>query len=210
MLTKGQFFRYNTEWKAVCSTRNWKVNDEAARLAFHREHNLPDSRKDWNTRNHFDTFLAACKEAKGQRTGGSKRTDEDGERRRLVWRIKDDAKKAGLSPAYIAECARDLHVLGNWEDLDIDSLTNLMMTIHNRAGRKLGHDPRNVRHTAPRRQYVLDKVPRMFTPRRANKQATATTAPTGSPGDMIASDINAHWKNPEELIHALDPDNEPF
>lgn len=181
MLTGAQFGRYNREWPAVCAARDWEENDETARVEFHRANGLPDSRKDWNTRGHFDTFLAACKEAKGQRTGGSKRTDEDGQRRRLVWRIKDDAKKAGLDAAYIAECARDLHVLGNWQDLDLASLTNLMKTIHNRAGSKLGHDPRNVDHKPARRHYVLEKVPRMFTPRPATKPEPAAIVDDNQP-----------------------------
>jgi hypothetical protein len=35
-------------------------------------------------------------------------------------------------------------------------------------------------------------------------------APPGGTGDMIASDINAHWKDPDEMFHAIDPSNEPF
>jgi hypothetical protein len=192
MLTGAQFGRYNREWPAVCAAKGWDENDKAVQIDFHRALGLPDSRAHWNTRRDFDTFLGACKEAKGQRTGGQKRVDEDGERRRLVWRIKDDAKKAGLGPDYIIECARDLHVLGNWTDLDIDSLTNLMKTIHNRAGQKLGHDPRNVPHAG--RRYLLVKIPRMFTPRPAKNPAR------GLPADITLT----------EFAYSVDPDNEPF
>lgn len=177
MITKGQFFRHKTEWNEVCAVRGWSPNDDTVRLQFYRDNGLPESRSDWNTRGHFDTFLAACKEAKGIRTGGPQRTDDDGERRRLVWRITEDAKKAGLNRDYIVHLARDLHVLGNFEDLDLPSLQNLMRAIHNRAGKKLGRDTR----TRPaRRRYVLDAVPRMFShakeerhmPTRQRKPAT--------------------------------------
>ena len=128
----------------------------------------------------FDLFKAEClKLTSGQRNGGEPRVADDGQRRRLVWRIRDDAKKAGLSPEYIAEVARDLHVLGNWQDLDLPGLTNLMKTIHNRAGKKLGHDPRNVEHK--RRHYVLDKVPRMFRPQPAAKPAPAAIVDDNQP-----------------------------
>lgn len=183
MLTGRQFARYEAEWKSLCLLKKWDPKNKAAQEEFHRGLGLPASRRDWNTSSHFDRFLAACKEARGIPTGGQKRTDEDGERRRLVWRIKSDAQKAGLAPAYIIECARDLHVLGNWEDLDLESLTNLRDTIHNRAGKKLRKDTRNVR-TSPVRRYDLDPVPRMFTPRPVAAPAT----PRGTSPALVIDD----------------------
>jgi hypothetical protein len=158
---------YFTLWNRVMVEQGWyhlaSAEKDEKRRALHTQAGCPASSKDF-TNLHFDRFKSACMVIlTGKKDGGLPRVDDDGQRRRLVWRIKDDAKKAGLAPEYIVGLARDLAVLGNWEDLDLAGLTNLRNTIHNRAGRKLGHDPRNVRHV---RHYTMDAVPRMFEPRQ--------------------------------------------
>lgn len=168
---------YFTLWNRVMVEQGWyhlkAAEKDAKRRALHLQAGCPASSKEF-TNQHFNRFKTACEALiRGKNSAGKEKADADDARRQLVWRIKDDAKKAGLDAAYIVECARDLHVLGNWEDLDLDSLTNLRNTIHNRAGSKLGHDPRNVLHKSSHRKYVLDAVPRMFQPRPAAKPATA-------------------------------------
>jgi len=178
---------YFTLWNRVCVEQGWyhlsAAEKRSERMRLHLQagckyvggpkNGEPKSSKDF-TNADFDRYKAECQKLiAGLRHGGDPRVVDDGQRRRLVWRIKDDAKKAGLDAAYIAECARDLHVLGNWQDLDLDSLTNLMKTIHNRAGKKLGRDTRNVDHKPSRRHYVMDAVPRMFDPRPVTKHVTA-------------------------------------
>ena len=163
---------YFTLWNRVMVEKGWyhlpTAEKDSKRRALHAQAGCPDSSKAF-TNAHFDRFKAACLAViNGQNDPHT--ADEDGARRRLVWRIKSDAKKAGLDAAYIVAVAQDLSVLGNWEDLDIPGLTNLMHTIHNRAGAKCGHDTRNVPHV---RHYVLDKVPRMFEPRPVTKHVTA-------------------------------------
>jgi len=140
----------------------------AKRYALHIEAKCPESSTEF-TNQHFSRYKARCEALiAGKNDGGTQAVDADDARRRLIWRIKEDAKKAGLAPEYISEVAKDLAVLGNWEDLDLAGLENLMHTIHNRAGKKLGKDTRNVHTPAPRktRVYTMDAVPRMFTPAR--------------------------------------------
>jgi len=192
MLTPKQNDFYFTLWNQVCIEQGWyhlsAAEKRAHRLALHLHAGCiyaagdkkgePKSSKDF-TNADFDRYKAECQKLiTGQRNGGEPRVADDGQRRRLVWRIKDDAKKAGLDAAYIVAVARDLAVLGNWEDLDLPGLTNLMHTIHNRAGAKCGHDTRNVPHV---RHYVMDKVPRMFTPRPAAKPATVPVVDDNDP-----------------------------
>lgn len=194
---------YFTLWNRVMVQKNWhklstKERDQE-RYKIHAKAGCPQSSLKF-TNLHFNRFKSACEALlAGKNTGGNGKVDDDDARRRLVWRIKDDARKAGLAPEYIIECARDLHVLGTcWEDLDLDSLTNLMQTIHNRAGSKLGRDTRSLQHAAPRRRHALEAVPRMFTPRRADKPTTTT--PNGQTGDIVLG----------EFAYSPDPDNEPF
>lgn len=171
---------YFSLWNRVMVEQGWyhlpTAEKDSKRRALHvqagckKADGTAKSSKDF-TNADFDLYKAECmRQISGQRSGGEPRVADDGARRRLVWRIKSDAKKAGLDAAYIVSVARDLAVLGNWEDLDIPSLTNLMHTIHNRAGAKCGHDTRNIPHV---RHYVLDKVPRMFEPRPVTKHVTA-------------------------------------
>lgn len=172
-MTAKQTYYYFTLWNRVMVEMGW-YHDSAKekdlrRRALHVQAGctLADgtakSSKSFSNAD-FDRFITAANALLAHKnTGGQTKVDDDGARRRLVWRIKDDAKKAGLAPDYIIECARDLHVLGTcWEDLDLDSLTNLRNTIHDRASKKIGHDTRSVPHV---RHYVLDKVPKKFVPR---------------------------------------------
>ena len=157
---------YFTLWNRVMVEQGWyhlpTAEKDAKRRALHAQANCPESSKEF-TNQHFNRFKARCEAIlAGKNDGGTQIVDEKDAVRRLVWRIKDDAKKAGLSPEYIIDVARDIHVLGNWEDLDLESLTNLMRTIHNRAGKKVGHDTRSMQG-APR-HYVINKVPRQFVP----------------------------------------------
>ena len=163
-MSEKQRVFYFTLWNRVMVEKGWyhlpADEKDCKRRALHEQAGCPASSKAF-TNGHFDRFKSACLaiiEGKNDpHTAG-----EEGQRRRLVWRIKSDAKKAGLDNAYIAAVAQDLAVLGNWEDLDLPGLTNLMHTIHNRAGAKCGHDTRNVPHV---RHYTMDAVPRMFRPR---------------------------------------------
>ena len=165
MSPKQQVY-YFTLWNKVMVHEGWHklsaARKDEERYKIHAEVGCPDSSKDF-TNQHFNRFKARCEAIlAGKNDGGTQIVDEKDAVRRLVWRIKDDAKKAGLSPEYIIDVARDIHVLGNWEDLDLESLTNLMRTIHNRAGKIVGHDTRSMQ-AAPR-HYVINKVPRQFVP----------------------------------------------
>ena len=172
---------YFTLWNRVMVEKGWyhlpADEKRAKRLALHMQAGCidpkirePKSSKDFSNAD-FNRFKTHCEALlAGRNSAGPGKADADDARRRLVWRIKSDAKKAGLDAAYIVALARDLAVLGNWEDLDLPGLTNLRNAIHDRASSKLGHDTRNVRHV---RHYVLDKVPRMFEPRPVTKHVTA-------------------------------------
>lgn len=159
-MTAKQTALYWRMWAAVCSEFGWKNSDSERRHALHVQAGCPESMTKFNN-NSFDRFLAFVRSLLGQKNGGLDKSEVDGERKRLVWRIKADAKKGGIDDAYIVKVSRDLNVLGNWEDLALDDLKNLRDTIHNRAGKKIGRDTR----TKPRRQYVLDAVPRKFVSR---------------------------------------------
>lgn len=156
---------YFTLWNRVMVEQGWyhlpTADKDAKRRALHVQAGCPASSKAF-TNQHFNRFKIACEALiAGRNSCGPDKADDDDARRRLIWRIKDDARKARLDAAYIITVARDIHVLGNWEDLDMESLTNLRNTIHNRATKKTGHDTR----TGPkRRRYLLDAVPRQFVP----------------------------------------------
>jgi hypothetical protein len=137
MITKAQHGRHNTEWKLVCEEFGWKPNDDVHRLAFYREFRLPESRKDWSPRNDFDRFLKACLKIRGVKD------TRDRERERLVWRIRFDARAAGLEEAYLKKLSTDLTGLGCWDELSIPDLTNFRNAIHNRAQGKTKNENTN-------------------------------------------------------------------
>lgn len=164
-MSPKQHIYYFSLWNQVCVEQGWyhlsAAEKDTKRRALHLQAGCPASSKDF-TNQHFNRFKTACQALiAGRNSGGNEKADNDDARRRLVWRIKDDARKAKLDEAYIIALARDLHVLGNWQDLDLPALQNLRNTIHNRAGKKLGHDTR----TRKVRHYTLDAVPRMFAPK---------------------------------------------
>lgn len=140
-MTPAQKALYWRLWQRLCKARAWhtlpRQEQDAHRRALHQEAHCPPSSTDFKNRD-FDRFLATITaHLNNQNAPGLPRHDTDGQTRRLVWRIRHDATRAGLDEAYIRKIARDLHVLGNWEDLDLDSLENLRNTIHNRARKKL-------------------------------------------------------------------------
>ena len=186
-MSEKQRVFYFTLWNRVMVEKGWyhlpADEKDCKRRALHEQAGCPASSKAFTT-GHFDRFKSACL-ALIEGKNDPHTADEDGARRRLVWRIKADAKKAGLEAAYIVAVARDLAVLGNWEDLDLPGLTTLMHTIHNRAGAKCGHDTRNVPHV---RHYTMDAVPRMFAPKGAHDSSVQSGA----------------------SCHAIPDDNEPF
>ncbi len=165
MLSPGQIPLYWRLWSGVLAARGWQhlspAEKDLRRHEFHKSLGLPESMTGFNKRGHFDAYKAAAQRIiKGE--GPSAATaGEDGERKRLVWRIKEDAKLAGLDAAYIQKLAVDLYGLGAWQHLHLNDLTNLRNTIHDRAGTRLGSDTRTL---APRRAYVLDST-RKFTPK---------------------------------------------
>jgi len=137
MMTPRQRSFYFSLWNQVCVEQGWyhlpQAQKDAKRRALHAQAGCPASSKEFTNR-HFDAFRAHCAALlAGKKTGGAAVVEEAGERRRLVWRIKADAKRGGLADAYIRTLARGLCGLGAWEDLDLASLTNLRATIHNRA-----------------------------------------------------------------------------
>jgi hypothetical protein len=133
-------------WSRLSKTLGWhtlpSTTRDTLRRQLHTQAGCPPSSKDFNNR-HLDRYITYTNALiHDHNDPGTPRTDDDGHRRRLIWRIQTDATLANLDEAYIRHLARDLHVLGNWQDLDLESLENLRNTIHNRATTKLGHDPR--------------------------------------------------------------------
>lgn len=62
---------------------------------------------------------------------------DDGERRRLIYRIEQDAKRAGFGDAYMNTIVRDMEDAGaDWRALPLPALENLRDTVANRARRK--------------------------------------------------------------------------
>jgi hypothetical protein len=180
MLSPKQKGIYWSLWSGVLKARNWQhlsSNErDLRRYAFHRENDLPESMTAFNRRDHFDTFKAACERViKGE--GPSATTAaEDGERKRLIWRIREDAKAAGLDPAYLAKLSTDLTGLACWDELAIDDLTNFRDAIHNRASTRLGQDTR----TVTRRRMTLDPD-KKFTPAPQPEPAYAHADPDNEP-----------------------------
>lgn len=146
-MTDRQKFFYFGLWNSVVVEQGWcdlsAAEKTRKRRAMHARAGCPESSKSFTNRD-FDRFKALCEAIiAGKNFTGCAKADADGARRSFVWRIKTDAKKSGLAPEYITAIARDLYALGNWEDLDLASLKKLMLTIHNRAGAKLGKDTRS-------------------------------------------------------------------
>lgn len=68
---------------------------------------------------------------------------EDGQRRRLLHRIRLDLGGAGFFESYAAQLSRSLFDRADWTALPIPQLTQLRDTIHNRAR---AHTRRSIAH----------------------------------------------------------------
>jgi len=143
-MSPAQNAKYWRTWSALCTEHGWKNSDSERRYALHKEAGCPQSMKDF-TNTSFDKFLGVAKRLLGQKVDPA-RASGDGERRRLIWRIKQDAKKANLEQAYLNKLAEDLTGLACWEELALDQLTNFRNAIHNRASHRaaeLAHSDNN-------------------------------------------------------------------
>ncbi|CAN5549121.1 hypothetical protein BH09VER1_BH09VER1_24900 [soil metagenome] len=145
MLSAAATALYWRTWKSLCIFEGKKTSDSDRRYAVHASAKCPASMKEFSSRD-FDLFLAYVRSLMGARTPGADKVGEDGERRRLVWKIRDDAKRANLDDAYVAKLAGDLNGLACWDLLDLAALTNLRNTIHQRARAKM----------KPARKMILD------------------------------------------------------
>lgn len=180
MLTKPQEQKYWRTWARILACRGWAHESTAKknerRHATHIMCGLknPDgtarSMKSFENRD-FSRWLAAT----------SHLCDEvdirDRDRENAVWRIRQDARAAGLTDEYLHNLARDLYDAGDWTALPNPQLFNFRDTIHNRATAKTGHDTRGAAPVQPRRKYVLDGGERQL--RRIPGSARAPRAVTG-------------------------------
>jgi hypothetical protein len=147
---------YWRTWAALCAEFGWKNSDTEHRRAIHAQAGCAPSMKDFANRD-LDLFLAACRRLLGQPVTASTAA-EIGERKRLIWRIREDAKRAGLDQAYLAKLSTHLHGLACWDELCLADLTNFRNAIHDRAGKRLSGDTRTAEHR-PRRRYILRQTP---------------------------------------------------
>jgi hypothetical protein len=144
---------YWSFWNRVCTEHGWKNNDSTRRYALHTAAGCAASMKAFTNRD-LDRYLSHCRQLLGAREDITVQA-EAGERRRLIWRIQEDAKTAGLADAYLDKIATDQFGLACWRDLSIQDLTHLRNIMHNRAGTKCGHDTRTVQAQQARRRYIL-------------------------------------------------------
>lgn len=182
-MTPKQKSLYWRLWQQVATQFGWlnlpKDQLDEKRRALHRAAGCPDSSTNFGNAA-LDRYKGHCLALLAQRnSAGPDLLSENGERRRLIWRIRQDAKDAGLDEAYIVKVARDLHVLGCWDELCLEELTNLRNTIHNRSRSKLNHPERTATADRPRRRYTLDKIPRAYQDRR--RPAAASESSDRSP-----------------------------
>jgi hypothetical protein len=152
-MTAKQTSLYWRTWSALCTEFDWRHNDSARRYALHLEAGCPKSSKDWDNKS-IDRYLAHSRALlAGTRTGNTPVYDEDGARRRLEWRIKQDLRDAGLDLSYVAKLATDMYGLGCWSLLSLDQLENLRDTVHNRTrSRRAARKAANKRPAATRPQ----------------------------------------------------------
>ena len=126
-LSKLQIARYWRTWAAVCEYHGWRSNDSEHRYALHAEAGCPASMKDFTNRD-FDRFLDYSSTLMDQVPA-----PRDQERERLCYAIARDAKKGGLSDAYLAQISRDRFDSSHWRTLPLHKLELFRNTIHNRA-----------------------------------------------------------------------------
>lgn len=168
-MSPKQVTLYWRTWGAVCAELGWKNSDSEHRRALHAEAGCKPSMKDFTNRD-LDLFLACCRRLLGQPVTASTAGDL-GERKRLIWRIRQDAARAGLDDAYLNKLSTDLYGLGCWDELCLADLTNFRNAIHDRAGKRLGEDTRT-RERRPRRFYQLRPVtPRQPQPAHAHAES---------------------------------------
>lgn len=182
MLTPKQQQKYWRTWAKIMACRGWAHESSAAKdqrrygthimCGLKNEDGTARSMKTFGNRD-FSRWLAAtahlCEEI----------DIRDRDRENSVWRIRHDAKAAGLSDEYLATIARDKFATSDWTSLPSDQLQKFRNTIHNRAGSHTGHDTR----TAPaapvqaRRKYTLDGGSRSF----GSPAQVSTTPKEGRP-----------------------------
>lgn len=136
MLSDKQKTLYWRTWAAVCAEQGW-AHDTASRkderrYALHAAARCPISMTQFGNRD-LDAFLRAAR-ALMSPSAPARPTVDDGQRKRLLWRIRADAKSAGLDEAYIRRLSTDLTGLACYDELATDQLTHLRNLIHNRAG----------------------------------------------------------------------------
>jgi hypothetical protein len=155
-MSPKQVTLYWRTWGAVCAEFGWQNSDTEHRRAIHAEAGCKPSMKDFTNRD-LDLYLAACRRLLGQRVTASTAGDL-GERKRLIWRIRQDADRAGLDQAYLAKLSTDLYGLACWDELCLADLTNFRNAIHDRASSRVGADTRTAERR-PRRRYILRPTP---------------------------------------------------
>jgi hypothetical protein len=140
-LSKKQTSLYWRTFGAVCAEQGWSgAERDARRKAITKQAGLVDratgearSMTTFGNRD-LDRFLAECAKYLGAHTAAA--ATDARERKRLVWRIEQDAARAGLSAEYLAKVSTDLTGLGCWRELALDQLENFRNAIHNRAAAK--------------------------------------------------------------------------
>lgn len=187
MLTTKQVQKYWRTWAKIIAFQGWS-HEPAARKDVRRKatHIMCGLKNADGTARSMKTF--ANRDFSRWLAATAHLCDEvdirDRDRENALWRIENDAKKGGLDIAYIESMARELYNTTAWRDLSFDQLENLRDAIHNRAGKKIGHDTRYV-SSQPRRKYTLDGGTRTF----------------GQPVRGLSADIT---------LDAADPATEPF
>lgn len=141
MLNPAQISLYWKTWSAVCKEHGWKNSDATRRYALHAQAKCPKSMKDFRNGD-FDLYLGVARRLAGSNIDPSQ-AGVEGERRRLLWRIREDAKIADLDNAYLNKVSTDLYGIACWDELALDDLTKFRTTIHNRAGSHIGQDTRS-------------------------------------------------------------------
>jgi hypothetical protein len=156
-LSPKQTQYYWSMWAAVCREHAWQNNDDDRRYDLHKNAGCPQSMRAF-THSHFDKFLSYCRRLTGSRECVEAKA-QDGERKRLIWRITKDAELANLSAGYLDQVAKDMYGLACWTELCLADLRNLRDLMHNRASSRLGHDTRTIEARQTTRKYYLQRPP---------------------------------------------------
>lgn len=146
MLSAKQTQLYWRTWAALVREHGWHGEPELTerRRALHAVAGCPESMRKF-TNADMDRFLRAARASLAGKNHNPSISSEAGERRRLIWRIREDSKSAGLDPAYVEQLARDLTGLGCYEELAIDDLRNLRNLVHNRCRTQRAQRPQATR-----------------------------------------------------------------